>query len=245
MHRVVLDAYFDAFRRFPPPGLDVLELGSIEWTAKRFRAALPADTRYLGINLEGDAEGDGWRIVLGTANDLDIDDASQNAIICNAMLEHDPAFWRSISEANRVLRPGGLLYLGVSGFSTTVSRARVGLRLEGWLDRVGRGDRIVRSRLLGHLVSTQTIPLHEYPGDYWRVSLEAMRRVLLADLEVLELREVHHPPRIFGVGRKPGQGSGGSQQAHRRHPTVDSQASPTDIPRSLSASSHPHPEHTL
>jgi hypothetical protein len=59
MHRVVLDAYLDAFRRFPPPGLDVLELGSIEWTAIRFRAALPVDTRYIGINLEGDSEGNG------------------------------------------------------------------------------------------------------------------------------------------------------------------------------------------
>src|ERR1035441_8400096 len=204
MHRAVLDAYLDAFLRFPPPGPDVLELGSIEWTAKRFRAALPTETRYLGINLEGDAEGDGWRIVQGTANDLDLEDASQDAVICNAMLEHDPAFWRSVSEAKRVLRPGGLFYLGVPGFSTTVSRvARVGMRLEVWLDQMGWGGRIVRSRLLGSLVSTRTFPFHEYPGDYWRFSLEATRSVLLANLEVLELREVHYPPRILGVGRKP------------------------------------------
>jgi SAM-dependent methyltransferase len=153
----------------------------------------------------------------GTANDLDLEDASQDAVICNAMLEHDPAFWRSISEAKRVHRPGGLLYLGVPGFSMTVSRAaRVGLRLQVRLDRIGRGDRIIRSRLLGSLISTRTVPFHEYPGDYWRFSPEAMRSILLADLEVLDLREVHHPPRILGVGRKPKQqGYGDSTLAHQ------------------------------
>ena len=75
--------------------------------------------------------------------------------------------------------------------------------MEWRLGQVGWGDRIVRSRLLGSLISTRTFPFHEAPGDYWRFSPDAMRSVLLADLEVLELREVHHPPRILGVGRKP------------------------------------------
>jgi len=204
MHRVVLDAYFDAFHRFPPPGPDVLELGSIETTAKRFRAALPSNTRYLGINLDVEAEGDGWRIVRGTANDLDLEDASFDAVICNAMLEHDPAFWLSLGEARRVLRPGGMLYLGAPGFSASVSRlARLGLRINGALERIGRGDRIIRSHFFGGLISARTLPFHGRPGDYWRFSPEAMRRVLLAHLDVLEVSEVYRPPRIFGVGRKP------------------------------------------
>lgn len=204
MHSVVLDAYFDAFHRFPPPGPDVLELGSIESTAKRFRAALPSDTRYLGVNLDVEAEGDGWRIVRGTANHLDLEDASFDAVICNAMLEHDPAFWLSIGEAKRVLRSGGILYLAAPGFSARVGRlAKVGLRTKGALHRIGWGERIIRSHFFGGLISTRTYPFHARPDDYWRFSPEAMRRVLLAHLDVLEVREVYSPPRIFGVGRKP------------------------------------------
>lgn len=204
MHGVVLEAYFDAFRRFPPPGSDVLELGSIERTAKGFLAGLPSNTRYLGVNLDVEAEGEGWRIVRGNANDLDLEDASFDAVICNAMLEHDPAFWLSLAEAKRVLRAGGILYLGAPGFSADVSHlARLGLRINGALERLGWGKRIIRSHLFGGLISTRTYPFHGRPGDYWRFSPEAMRRVLLADMDVLEVREVYFPPRILGVGRKP------------------------------------------
>jgi hypothetical protein len=51
--------------------------------------------------------------------------------------------------------------------------------------------------------STPTLLVHEFPGDYYRFSLQAFREVLLEGLKDVEIRSVMIPPRIIGAGIKP------------------------------------------
>jgi len=44
--------------------------------------------------------------------------------------------------------------------------------------------------------------VHDYPGDYFRFSEQAMREVLLQNMLVLTTRVLGAPPRLLGVGRK-------------------------------------------
>lgn len=46
---------------------------------------------------------------------LDFEDASFDVVVSTEMLEHDSAFWLSLAEAGRVLRPGGHLLLTTRG----------------------------------------------------------------------------------------------------------------------------------
>jgi len=91
--------------------------------------------QYIGIDME---DGDGVDLV-ASANDIPFKDESFDVVVCTEMLEHDPAFWKSISEMTRVLRPGGHLLLTTRGIG---------------------------------------FPYHEYPGDYWRFTNEAIEMLL-------------------------------------------------------------------
>jgi hypothetical protein len=50
--------------------------------------------------------------------------------------------------------------------------------------------------------TTVTYRVHT-PQDYWRISPQAMRQVVLESFEALEVKTAMMPPRIFAVGRKP------------------------------------------
>ena len=39
-----------------------------------------------------------------------------DAVVCNAMLEHDKHFWKTIEEIHRVSRPGAIIAIGVPGY---------------------------------------------------------------------------------------------------------------------------------
>ena len=55
--------------------------------------------------------------VTGNANRMDaFEDEMFDLVLSNATLEHDKHFWLSVAEMHRVLRPGGLLVIGVPGF---------------------------------------------------------------------------------------------------------------------------------
>jgi len=60
---------------------------------------------------------------------------------------------------------------------------------------------VVGARLERVFASTDTLLVHNYPGDYYRFSLQAMREVLLGGLEGREVTVVMRPPRIVGSGR--------------------------------------------
>jgi SAM-dependent methyltransferase len=215
MHQRVFDAWLGIFDRFPPPGPVTIELGAPERPEDSLLAPLlrrNPDGRYIGVNLVYplDAkERAPYELLESNANDLSvIDDASVDAVVSNAMLEHDEAFWLSLAEVRRVLRPGGLFYVGVPGYGSDpsavqrslgrVSRSRVGRQ-----PLVRDGLRRLRHEVFG---GTPTMVFHAAPDDFWRFSEQAVRRVFLKDMECLTLASVMTPPRFLAVGRKPQAG---------------------------------------
>lgn len=152
-----------------------------------------ADER-IGINLDVPRKGHNFQIVEGNANDMHMFESdSFDLVISNALLEHDPMFWRTLQEARRVAKPGALIVIGVPGFTD--------IRWLKQMQRIGRKLGMRRSsRLRGLLTSTMTFRVHNDPGDYYRFSEQAMAQVLLADCADVETESILLPPRIVGSG---------------------------------------------
>lgn len=176
----------------------VLEVGAVPDSSTLL--ALPelaAARRRIGINLDGASAFGGFEIVGGNANAMpEFADGSFDLVLCNAVLEHDPRFWLTLGEIRRVLRVGGIAMLGVPGY---VRGSGFGAKLAGVLARALRS-----AWLDGVAASTPVLQVHDYPGDYYRFSEQAVREVFLAGYAVLEQRAVMVPPRLVGVGRKLG-----------------------------------------
>jgi len=199
VHPTVLEHYLKLLRTYPP-GKDVLELGAIPSTARAFSAVLPAH-RYIGLNRAGGRSGQGWKILKGDANAMPFVTGSFDAIICNAMLEHDKYFWATLGEVRRVLRPGGLFFVGTPGYEDRVTPlVRTGLRANRRM-RGGRLQRLTTQSALQGLLATRTLPYHDAP-DYYRFSPDAFRVVILDGFELLRLDKVSRPIRIVAVGRR-------------------------------------------
>lgn len=174
----------------------MLEIGAVP-TADTLLAlpALQGAQRKLGVSLAPPSRYAGFEIVQANANDLrELADASFDTVLSNSVLEHDPFFWKTLAEIRRVARSGALIVLGVPGF--------VKLPIERTLRRAARVPGL--GRLLESLAaSTLTLQRHLAPHDYYRFSPEAMRGVLLAGLEQVEVRTLMIPPRIVGAAVKP------------------------------------------
>jgi SAM-dependent methyltransferase len=197
MHDNVHAQFRDLVRRFGTGGA-VLEVGAVPDASTLL--ALPelaGATRRIGINLDGPARFGGFEIVGGSANAMPgFASGSFDMVLCNAVLEHDPRFWLTLGEIRRVLRPGGIAIIGVPGYTR---RKPLGARLAGAIGRLWRSD-----GLEAMAASVPVLHVHDYPGDYYRFSEQAMREVLLDGFEVLEQRAVMQPPRLIGVGRRIG-----------------------------------------
>ena len=191
----------------------VLEVGATP--GKSTLLCLPsvrnADER-IGLNLAGPATFDGFEIIEGNANERPFfEDSSFDAVLSNAMLEHDPFFWKSLEEMRRVTKPGGALVIGVPGYA----------RLPGERVLHAIASRIPFCyRYLNVLTSgTLTLGVHQAPGDYYRFSPQALKEVFLAHMEDAEVTSLLFPPRFIGSARKPGRDSprprGGGDPAHR------------------------------
>jgi SAM-dependent methyltransferase len=204
MHHAVFDAFNRLCAAHRCDG-DVLEIGAMP--SPDTLLCLPAlrhARRRVGVNLEGPATFGDIEIRRGNANDLrgldGFGDGSFDMVLCNATLEHDPYFWRTLAEMRRLVRPGGVLGIGVPGYvklpierrvaALTRLFSRVGVPRK-WLDRLG--------------VSTLTLQLHNFPNDYYRFSAAAMTDVLLDGLVATELHTLLVPPRLIGFGVKPVQ----------------------------------------
>jgi SAM-dependent methyltransferase len=174
----------------------VLEVGAVASpdTLMMLPSLRRADER-VGINLDGPFEWDGCLVHGGNANDMAMfAEASFGTVVCNSVLEHDPFFWKTLSEMRRVLRPGGLLVLGVPAFDD--------LGMGRW-SRLLRFLPISRRVIEGWRASTLTLHVHNYPSDCYSFSLEACRTVLMHGLERVEVHRLMVPPRVIGAGVKP------------------------------------------
>ena len=155
-----------------------LEVGGLMGAKSLLRGpALTGVERYC-LNLVPLESTRGITAVQGNANEMTMfEDESLDLVVSNATLEHDKHFWLSVAEMHRVLAPGGLLIIGAPGFIENPRRDR------------GR--------------ATHTYRVH-YRFDFYRFSPQAFRDVFLAGMDDVAVRSILNPPRIIGLGFKPG-----------------------------------------
>jgi ubiquinone/menaquinone biosynthesis C-methylase UbiE len=148
-----------------------------------------------------------YTLIQCNANNMNIlDDESFDAVACNAVLEHDKFFWKTLAEVRRVLRPGGLLYVGVPGFSkqnNLIQRIMLKVMHSRFLRSLPLLYPFARWTMLTRLAFTSTLMFHGAPHDFYRFSEEAIKEVFLEGLVVLHLECMLKPVRIIGIGRKP------------------------------------------
>jgi SAM-dependent methyltransferase len=135
------------------------------------------------------------------ANDLScFQDHYFQVVVCNSMLEHDPLFWKTLAEIHRVTARGGLIVIGVPGYS--------GMGLNHVFKK-----RNLLQRLLFRLASiydkdalsasTLTLGEHFFPGDYYRFSRQALQEVFFDGMVDVTIHTTMNPPRFIGIGTKP------------------------------------------
>jgi SAM-dependent methyltransferase len=202
MHPSVFQA-FDAICRNLAIDGTVLEIGASP--AHQTLLTLPSlggATERLGVGLDGEAEGEGYRIRRIDAHDLtEFADGAFQLVLSNSMLEHDGRFWLSLEEAKRVTAPGGHIVLGVPSFSRMGEVP--GHQLIKLFSRIPFMGNRWRAARMAFEASSLTLGLHEFPRDYYRFSEQAMTDILLDGLEDISIRLILSPPRVIGIGRRP------------------------------------------
>jgi ubiquinone/menaquinone biosynthesis C-methylase UbiE len=171
----------------------VLEVGVIAGQQSLLNLkSLESMSERIGIDLEGPTEHQEWKIVKGNANSMTcFEDNKFDVVLCNAVLEHDKFFWKTLAEIRRVAKPGGLVVIGVPGF--------VKYPAEKYIHFVFGRIPLIR-RVAG---STITLPIHNYPGDYYRFSPQVVRDVFFEGFAEVNVVSIMSPPRIIGYGFKP------------------------------------------
>lgn len=192
-------AEFERICKCRGAGGDVLEVGAVPSDDSLLcMAALAGARSKIGINLAAPSRHLDFEILHADANALScFTDELFDTVLCNSVLEHDKCFWKSVSEMHRVLRPGGLLVIGVPGFTT--------IPIERTASRLAR----IMSRFIGSPAildaidaSTLTLRMHAFPDDFYRFSPSAVSS-FLEGLQDAKLCTLLLPPRIIGAGVKP------------------------------------------
>ena len=181
-------------------GGSVLEVGAIPSTMSLLcMKALANATEKIGINLNGPHEFRDFKILQGNANSMEcFEDNRFDVVLCNAMLEHDKYFWRTIREIKRVSRSGGLIVIGTPGY--TYYKAET---IKLILRRIPLIRRLSLNQYMNMFFeATITFQIHDDPGDYYRFSPQTFKEVFLEGLNDVEVRSIMAPPRIIGAGRK-------------------------------------------
>lgn len=199
MHRVIFNE-FDRICRTRCVSGRALEVGCVAGPGSLLNLpALRSMSEKVGVGLDPPARCADHTILQANANDLScFGDGTFDLVLSNAVLEHDPYFWKSLAECRRVLRSGGCLVLGVPGFR----RSRLD-RLGPALRKVPLVRRLHRHPFWNCLFhSTVTFMVHDFPGDYYRFSPQAVEEVFFADFDRVEVVSVMMPPRLVGSGIK-------------------------------------------
>jgi SAM-dependent methyltransferase len=197
----------EVFRRFQricsrrKAGGAVLEIGAVP--ADDTLLCLPAlsdATEKIGLNIVPPARFRDFSIVQGNANAMScFPDQRFDTVLCNATLEHDKFFWKTLAEIRRVAKPGALIVLGAPGYRDS--------RRERWTKRLVRNVPLLGRELERSLpfvfASTLTLHVHDYPGDYYRFSTQTFEEVFFEGMHQVEITSVLTPPRIIGAGIKP------------------------------------------
>jgi SAM-dependent methyltransferase len=180
----VFDAFARMTQRCPSDG-DILEIGATPTpdtllALPRFQAA----RSRIGLDLAGPHETPGFRILAGQANAMSMFEAARfDVVLCNSMLEHDARFWLTLAEIRRVIRPGGHFLVGVPGYGPMGTLRGAGASSPAWLE-----------------ATAPTLGLHDFPGDYYRFSQQAVTEVFLEGFDAVDTVSVMLPPRFIAHG---------------------------------------------
>lgn len=162
----------------------------------------PDKFELCGVNIDRTQLGTcgNFEVIYGNAHELPFEDDSFDGVLCSQMIEHDPEFWLTIQDINRVLKAGGVAIMGAPGY--------IDAPLYKWFRLVPRPLRpLPRGGYrcdVGN--ATLTYNVHACPGDYYRFSESAFREFIFAGFEEVDVCAVMTPPRILGAGRKPARG---------------------------------------
>ncbi|MCS6814017.1 MAG: methyltransferase domain-containing protein [Cyanobacteria bacterium] len=202
------------FKKFPPPGKRILEIGALADPAQTLLtifAGQSLDQELIGINLEiPPAEyipaSLGYKLLECNANDMSIfGDAEFDAVICSGVLNNDRYFWKSLSEMHRVLSCGGLLYVNIPVFTRGMQKLafkRILYKLGASLRKFGLEDKLIS---LAENTWFSSVPTYHYsptPADYYRFSEASVTQVIMDGYDVLHIEEFLYPPRMIAVGKK-------------------------------------------
>ena len=178
----------------------VLEVGAIpSKNTLLSMKSLENATEKVGINLDGPHEFLDFKIHQGNSNSMGLfKDERFDVVLCNALVEHDKYFWKTIAEIKRITKPGGIIVIGAPGYKY--------FKFEK-LKRVLRKIPLIRSLkknqyLNMFFTSTITFQIHNAPGDYYRFSPQAFKEVFFEDFDNVEVNAIMLPPRIVGFGTK-------------------------------------------
>jgi len=178
----------------------VLEVGAVPSEASLLcLPSLEGAVRKVGINLEGPSSYRDFSILEADANDLRcFRDGEFDAVLCNAVFEHDLFFWKAFGEMLRVTRSGGLVVIGVPGFvKEPPSLWRALIRRAPLLGT------LLPRRWSSRIVSARVLAIHDCPSDYYRFSPQAVAGLLETGLNDVRVYSHMRPPRIIGSGIKP------------------------------------------
>ena len=199
MHRSVYQAFEKICSKKNVTG-SVLEIGAVpSINSLLCMKSLEGATEKVGINLSGPYEFEDFKVLKGNANDMDcFEDERFHAVLCNAVLEHDRYFWKTIGEMKRVTKRGGLVVIGTPGYTCLKAE-----KLKSLLRKIPY-VRNLRSNPYFNLffAATITYQVHDAPGDYYRFSPQAFKDVFFKDMKDVEVISVMLPPRIIGAGIK-------------------------------------------
>jgi SAM-dependent methyltransferase len=174
----------------------VLEIGATpDETTLLNLPALAGAGEKIGINLAGASRFRDVSILQMNANDMSVFSAGRfDVVLCNAVLEHDRCFWKTLAEIRRVTRLGGLVVIGTPGYRELDGERR----FRRLLSRLSRFSKKPDGWAWQH--STLTLGVHNFPGDYYRFSEQTFREVFLEGMAEITIRSVLTPPRIIGGG---------------------------------------------
>ncbi len=179
----------------------VLEIGAVpNDTSLLNLPCLDSATEKIGLNLDGPARFADFEVRRGNANSMEMfSDAHFDVVLCNAVLEHDKHFWKTIEEIRRVTKPGGMAVIGVPGYVKSHHRLR---RFRTFIRKVP-GSKLIDKHFNALLVGSLTLRVHNAPGDYYRFGVQAFSDVFFTGWNAVDIRHVMMPPRIIGSARRP------------------------------------------
>lgn len=168
----------------------VLEIGAVPNPGSLLALPCLHAAEKIGVNLIPGRH-PRFPILEANANDLSMfEDGRFDCVLCNAVLEHDRCYWKSVAEMKRVLEPGGLLVIGVPSYANHLLQRLTG-RIRG-----RTGPELLFTSL------TVCFKVHNEPGDYYRFSEQAVAEVFFEGCRDVVLDTSWLPPITVGHGRK-------------------------------------------